>query len=234
MDWPAVHVPTVLIEGRPDANALVELDAATSHHLLRVRRIPREASIVVVDGQGHQATAVLATVLEGRATLRMVGPWIEQRPRAARHLVWAIPKGPALEAGLRMAVEAGVTEIHLALGRRSVARSNRAERWNRVIESACTQCGRTRRPALDPLWPDLATAAARVDDAVGRYVAVPEGPEVDPFPEGPRAIAIGPEGGFTPSELDGLLDRGWQPIGLGPFVLRSDTAVAVGIARLDR
>jgi len=226
-------VAHVLIAGRPAVGERVRLDEAASHHLLRVRRWPRDAPLVVIDGRGHEAPAALVAVDDGRAELVITGGWLEAPPAPARHLVWAIPKGPALDHGLRMAVEAGVTQIHLALGARSVQRSDRHDRWARIIDGACEQSGRSDRPDLDPLWPELSSALDRVSDEVTRYVAAP-GAAAGPVEGARRAIAVGPEGGFAPRELDALIDRGWQPLGLGPHVLRSDTAVAIGVARINQ
>ncbi|MEM6925617.1 MAG: RsmE family RNA methyltransferase [Myxococcota bacterium] len=223
----------VLIEGQPGVGETIRLDEAMSHHLLRVRRLPRGASIVVVDGQGHEAPAQLVGVHEGRAALAVTGPWVGRPATAPRHLVWAIPKGPALDHGLRMAVEAGVTDIHLALGTRSVARSDRHDRWLRIVAGACAQAGRREHPRLGALQSDLAGAVAGIPADTTRFVAVPGGAEV-PATGAARAIAVGPEGGFAPHELDTLLDEGWQPVGLGAHVLRSDTAAAVGVAWLTR
>ncbi len=230
---PVLVAHHVLIEGQPAPGTAVVLDDAASHHLLRVRRHPRDVPLTVADGEGNEAPAILAAVSQGRATLAITGPWVARPPLAARHLVWAIPKGPALDHGLRMAVEAGVTAIHLALGARSVARSDRGERWRRIVDGACEQCGRTDRPRLDPLWPDLGSALEQVPPGAARYVAAPGARSEGPTGEA-RALAIGPEGGFAPGELDALLDADWVPVGLGPCVLRSDTAVAVGVAWLSR
>jgi 16S rRNA (uracil1498-N3)-methyltransferase len=48
---------------------------------------------------------------------------------------------------------------------------------------------------------------------------------------GPGALAVGPEGGLAPDELGLLLDAGFQPLGLGRWVLRVDTAIVVGLSR---
>ncbi|MEO0605368.1 MAG: RsmE family RNA methyltransferase, partial [Myxococcota bacterium] len=152
----------VLIEGQPGVGETIQLDKAASHHLLRVRRMPRGTALVVVDGRGHEAPAELVAVRDGYAALVVKGPWVGRRPAEPRHLLWAIPKGPALDQGLRMAVEAGVTDIHLALGARSVARSDRNERWRRIVDGACTQSGRPERPRLGPLRPDLVAAVSGI------------------------------------------------------------------------
>lgn len=227
----AAHVHHLLIEGRPEGEVVLDLPA--SHHLLRVRRLARDAELVVVDGAGHEARARLVGARDGRATIDVVGPWVARPVPRPIHLVWAIPKGPALDTGLRMAVEAGVTHIHLALGARSVARSDRAERWRRILAGACEQAGRPVRPHLDPLWPDLSAALDQVPEGTVAYAAAPGAPRATATGD-VRAIAIGPEGGFSEAELDGMLDRGWHPLGLGPHVLRSDTAAAVGVALLTR
>lgn len=223
----------VLIEGTPSPGQDVVLDEATSHHLLRVRRLRRESPVLVMDGAGRQAPATFIGVTDGLVCLRIDGIWVERPASRPVHLVWAVPKGPALEAGLRMAVEAGVTDVHLTLGTHSVPRSDRRERWQRVIDSACAQCGRPDRPRLTPLQTTVAAALDHVPAAIAGFVAAPGSP-VATVGGDARAIAVGPEGGFSKAELDVLFDRGWTPLALGPYILRSDTAVAVGVSALAR
>ncbi len=209
--------------------AVVRLSAADSHHLLRVMRHPRGAPLVVFDGRGHEAEATLEDV-DGVAVVTVVGEPRAAAPAAPLHLVWCLPKGPALDAALRMAVETGATHLHPAISRRTVARGDHPDRWERVLVAAAKQCGRADVPTLSPLRP-LLEAAAAVPEGHDRRVAVP-GAALAERAVGPAALVVGPEGGLDPAEVDALVARGWRPTGLSAWVLRADTAVAVGLAAL--
>lgn len=212
------------------SGSLVHLEADDSHHLLVVCRYRRGASLVLFDGHGHELDAVLEGVQEGIAVARTTSVPRTVDAVAELRLLLAVPKGPALDRALRMAVEVGVTHVHLALGARSIQRADRSERWRRILRSACQQCGRADEPSLFPLR-SLAEARSDIPPGLQRYLALPGAAK---RAAGGRAacVAIGPEGGFTPAEVDAFLDLGWSPLSLGPWVLRSDTATAVALALL--
>lgn len=211
----------------PSPGERVALDAAASHHLLNVCRHPRGARLVLFDGGGREVDAVLVDV-DGVAVAEAIGATRVAAPRHALHLVLALAKGGALDEALRMAVETGATDVHPAISARTVPRGDRAERWQRILASAAAQCGRADVPRLHPLRP-LTGAADAVPSRADRRVAVP-GAERSAPAAGDAAVAVGPEGGFAPAEIDALLARGWRAVGLGPWVLRVDTAVAVALA----
>ena len=212
----------------PGPGQRVRLGQSASHHLLVVCRHPRGGLLRLFDGSGEEVEAQLVDVEDGVAVVQGTGPRKVAPPSPALHLVLAVLKGPALEHALRMAVEVGVTEIHLATTARTVPRGERRDRWLRILDGACQQCGRTTRPQLSPLA-RLEDALARVAPDVARFIAVP-GATLPVRGAPSAALAVGPEGGFTASEVDLARNAGWLPVGLGPWVLRADTAVAVGLS----
>ncbi|MEQ1505455.1 MAG: RsmE family RNA methyltransferase [Myxococcota bacterium] len=217
--------------GAVPVDGAVTLDPASSHHLLAVCRVPRGGALAVFDGLGAEADAVLDDVTDDRcAVVRIVGEVRRSSPAPALHLILAIPKGPALDHALRMAVEVGVTHLHPVTTERTVPKGDRIDRWTRICVAAAEQCRRSDLPTLAPLSP-LLDAIDRIPPTIDRRVAVPGAARQAPS-TGDAALAIGPEGGFAPKEVQRLVDRGWAPIGLGPHVLRVDTAVVVGITRL--
>lgn len=216
------------VDAVPEAGATLRLDAAASHHLLTVCRHPRGAPLVVFDGAGLEADAVL---VDGTAAATVLVTAVRSAPvPPALHLVLALPKGPALEHALRMAVEVGVTHLHPVTTERTLPKGDHPDRWERILAAAAEQCGRARLPTLAPLSP-LPRAAERIPASIDRRVALP-GSDEGLRATGDAALAVGPEGGFAPSEIDQLVRGGWTPFGLGPWVLRVDTAVAVGLAAL--
>ncbi len=212
--------------GGPGDRLTVSADVA--HHLVDVCRARPGQAIVVFDGAGHQATAVL----------RELGPpvVVEQQSAASRSApdvpLWAlvaVVKGNAMEHALRMGTEAGVTHFLPCLTARTVPKGDRHERWQRVVQGAAAQCGRADVPTLFALAP-LDEQVALLPPGLTRFVAAPGAARAEA--SGPAAFAIGPEGGWAQAELASLLEAGWQPLGLGSWVLRADTAVAVAAAML--
>jgi 16S rRNA (uracil1498-N3)-methyltransferase len=136
------------------------------------------------------------------------------------------------------------------LSQRSVVRLDKSQaeskgvHWRAVAVSACEQCGRNRLPILEtaqPLLNYLGEAAAKTGP---RLVFEPEtaahasDPPTDPA--GPAAaavtdaeIAIGPEGGFASDELEAFRVAGFSQVGLGPRILRTETAAIAALVWLQ-
>lgn len=213
-----------LAEGRD-----LPLPPTAAHHALHVCRLPTGAEVVVFDGVGAQARARLDA--EG-ATVRLLEAPHPAVPSWTVHLVLALLKGDAMAHALRMATEAGVTHVHPVVAHRSVARGDHADRWHRILASAAQQCGRADCPAIAQVQP-LAGPQRELPRQMPCYVAAP-GADPSTDPRGGGAIAVGPEGGWLPSEVTAFVDAGWRPLALGEWVLRADTAAAVAVSRLAR
>lgn len=204
------------------------LPAGPSHHLLHVLRGRPGAALVLFDGTGREQDATLIGARDGRAEVRPTSGVREVGGHAEVHLVLALLKHQAMDLALRMAVEAGVHTVHPVITARSVAKGERSDRWARILTAAAAQCGRADEPRIAPVLP-LADAVRTLEMPV--FVGVPGAAPPD-RPTGPCAIVVGPEGGLTSSEVDRLIAGGAHPVGLGPHVLRAETAAAVGVALL--
>lgn len=207
----------------------VTLQGQAAHHLARVLCLRPGEPVGLFDGTGWEITAVVTTVgdevvLTGRGVLRRAAP------RLPLHLVLAVLKGPAMDDAIRMATEAGMTDLHPVLTSRTVAQGDRSDRWARIVESAAQQCGRGDLPTLHPVRP-LRDVLKTLADVPERYVGTFDGPRLGPA-NTDAALLIGPEGGLTDAEVQSALSSGWSPASLGPWVLRACTAAAVGIASL--
>jgi len=192
-----------------------------------VQRVARDALVELVDGAGRRARGRLvdATPL----AVVEVHELLPDRPQPGRVLVLGRPRGPALEEAVTLAVEVGVSECLVVDADRSPPGSLRADRLDRVVRAAMTQSGSGSPLVLvGPMT--LAAALARPLPA-RRHVAVP-GARPAPATEEPAAVAIGPEGGWSPEEGARLAAAGFTPMGLGPWIQRTPTAVAAAIGQL--
>jgi 16S rRNA (uracil1498-N3)-methyltransferase len=218
------------VRSLPERGTAQPLDREGSHHLLVVCRHARGEALVLFDGEGLEADAVLSGVERELAWVTVTSEPRQVSDGPALHLLLALPKGAALDNALRMAVEVGATHLHPVLTARTVPRGDHQDRWERIAAGAARQCGRAVLPVVSALAP-LPEAAAHIPAEVDRRIAVPHAPPVARA-TGAAALAVGPEGGFTPGEVERLLLEGWRAVGLGPWVLRVDTAVAVGLSAL--
>jgi 16S rRNA (uracil1498-N3)-methyltransferase len=211
-----------------------------SHYLCRVLRLDKGDAFVafdphthaeadgVIDDPSHDAAMVTIGPLR-RATMVADSPLI---------LIQALAKGEKIDAIVRDATELGVTRIVIARSSRAVAKigdglaPSRLERWRRIAEQAARQCGRADPPIVDGIhdWP-VALDSAKEADA--RFCLAADAIE----PLGTRlptivtsgaslAFAIGPEGGLDEDEIDQAQDRGFSPVSMGRFILRTETVAA--------
>jgi 16S rRNA (uracil1498-N3)-methyltransferase len=226
-------VIAVLIDPAAQASDLtLDLDAAEIHHL-RVRRARTGDEVRVLDGAGRRMEGVLELGSK-RARVRLRS---EQRVGRPIPLVLAVGAGDRERFGwlVEKAAELGVTEIV------PLVTQHAAEATKKL---GGAQLGRLRRRAreaikqsMQPWAPTVAepeTVAALCSRPSGdtRWLTDPAGaPAPESLPAAPVLIAVGPEGGFTEEERRTMTQAGFQPIGLGPGVLRFETA-AIAAATL--
>ena len=150
-------------------------------------------------------------------------------------LATAVPKGDRFDWLVEKATEIGVTRLVPILAERSAVdpRSSKLDRLRRRIVEACKQSGRSRLMELDePIgW---AVWLERGPIPPARIVADPSG---GPLWDGARlplsegvAVAVGPEGGFTESEVEAARCAGFRRAALGPTILRVETAAMAACA----
>ncbi|HMK31517.1 MAG TPA: RsmE family RNA methyltransferase [Terriglobales bacterium] len=143
-------------------------------------------------------------------------------------LEWAIEKATELGAAEIVPVIARRTDVHLAQAARK-----RVERWRRIAHEASQQSRRVSSPVVtDPLkLKDALATPATVRIVLTEGVAQTLKAVLAASPQKESlALAVGPEGGWTSDEIALYQNSGWIPAGLGPGILRSETAAMVALA----
>ena len=222
----------------PHAGEVV-LPPASAHHALKVLRLGSGDSVVLFDGSGGE----LHARLDVRAPLAVaVGcQWqeVSRESPLGIVLVQALASGDKMDWIIQKAVELGAAGIIPVQAARSVLRlggeraGKKCEHWRQVVIAACEQCGRNRLPFIAPVQ-SLAACLAQVPDAA-RWILVPGGEPlsaIQPVPS-PMHLFIGPEGGWSDEELALCLRAGCRAIGLGPRILRTETAGLAALAALQ-
>ncbi len=214
------------------------LDAAEAHHALDVLRMKAGDRATVFNGRGAEATVEFAAVNQGRVTLKKIAAGKSAPLACEITLGQAIPKGKNMELIVEKATELGAAEIAPLLSERTVVRCDEEEaaakkqKWQRVVLEAAKQCGQNWLPAVrTPMSPktffaanpkfDLMLIASLQPGAkpLKTVLAEREGP-----PPKSVLILVGPEGDFTPAEINLAKSAGCLPITLGPIILRTETA----------
>lgn len=218
---------------------LVPLSAEERHYLQRVLRLRNGDPFAVVDGAGHLWQAALQP--QGAALDQPLDePLLAQPPPAPRlQVALAMPRRDA-DVLLRMVVELGIDGLQPLQASRSVAGRWTLQRSAQIAREALEQCERLWLPQLSAPEP----ASGWLEAATGlRLLATPR---QEPLPHLARLlaaqhpgahagvwVAIGPEGGWSPDEETQAIERGWQPVGLGPAILRTSTAAVAAAALLS-
>lgn len=212
----------------------MSLAADDAHHLSRVVRLQLGDPLEVCDGRGR----VWRALLDSPGSIRLIeGPEARESPVPVLHVLQALPKGRKLDEVIQVLVELGIERITPVAAERSVVRLSgekrkRAHRrWVAVARAAAAQSRRAWLPVVSELL-DVETAAASLSHPhIGGVVAhvgasTSLAAALAALPPGTRevAVAIGPEGGWTESEVDCWHRSGLEGITLGPNVLRTEHA----------
>lgn len=220
--------------------ASVSLTGPEAHHLLHVLRLKAGEQVCLFDGNGHEATAEIATL--GRATVELNILWtrfVRSETQIEIILGTAVPKGDRFRWLIEKATELGIDRLIPLQTTRSVVdpRAGKIDKLRQTVIAASKQCGRARLMQLDePMqWQDfvsreLTDRTAFVADPTGASV-ISEIPDLLRETELVVVIAIGPEGGLTDDELDLAVTNGARLINLGSNILRIETA-AIAVAAL--
>jgi 16S rRNA (uracil1498-N3)-methyltransferase len=220
----AVHdVREMLIEGRE------------AHHATNVLRLRRGDELAVLDGKGGECSCVVRAVGRHSVTVEAKGWKVAECPPYEVTLFQAIPKGKAFETILQKATELGVFRIVPLITDRVVTRAEKHEKWQWVMVDAMKQCGNPWMPVLEAprKFADAVQHVKQFDlSLVGSLHSGRRHPRE--WLEGKSfktvAVWVGPEGDFTPAEMEILLNAGVKPMSLGRLVLRSDTAAISALA----
>jgi 16S rRNA (uracil1498-N3)-methyltransferase len=229
---PRLHIPAERWDRR------VRLREPERRHLVAVLRLGSGDRLEVFDGEGHVCQAELNRA--GKSWLLSLGPRESRPDKIPRvSLGVALLKGRKLDSVVRMVTEVGVASIQLFTCARSVPRPDarrmreRIRRLGSIASEGARQSCRSSVPTLEPvqsleklLLGDLPPFCALLHTTAGDRtlsdLLADAGPE--------RLLLVGPEGGFTPGEIEAARRTGFYIAGLGLPVLRAETAAVVAAA----
>ena len=228
----------------------IALSSDESHHLVAVNRARLGDTVVAFDGRGTEWISELASDKKNAAVLKVR---FKQKIKPLPYeitLGQALPKGPGMDAIVRKATEIGAarivpleserTQVHLE-GDRS---DRKIEKWQTAALEAAKQCGNAFLPEVLPVQ----NAAAFMESARGYDLKLIA--SLQPGAKSLKTVLaafqsatgrapnkvlwlVGPEGDFTPAEMSQSRSAGFEPITLGPLVLRCETAAAYALSILS-
>jgi 16S rRNA (uracil1498-N3)-methyltransferase len=224
---------------------MVRLSGNDFHYLVRVRRLKEGAVFTAVLPAGNEVRVLVQSLAGGCLTGECLpAALIDETSLPPILLFQALPKGAKLDLIVRQAAEGGITEIHPFVSDYSIPRidgAGRVERWRRIIKEARQQSGSptateiTTPRAIGALlnyWETVKTEATRPLGIIFHQDPLAQGGFHEYLGINPDlvALAIGPEGGFSPEEVSRFLTAGFKPLVIGNTVLRTETAALYAAA----
>jgi 16S rRNA (uracil1498-N3)-methyltransferase len=213
--------------------ARIELDREESHYLLRVRRARAGDAIEVLDGVGgrwHARVQPPPTSGSGPASVVLDAAVALPAPAREVVLLLALPDPKATLEALAAACAGGASAVVFVGTEHAHASLPGSDRIDRIMRATMRQCGRPAPPGLRGPIP-LARALEERAELPG-VVAEPGADGGDLHPGHGVRFLVGPEGGLSSDELRRSRAAGFSPLSLGPWTLRTETAVTAGLARL--
>lgn len=220
----------------------VLLPEQAGEHAVRVLRLERGHPLILINGDGREYDAELASLAKRAVTAVVTtAREVDRETRLRLTLAQSIARGEKMDWILQKATELGVSHIVPLVTERTEVKldEERAERrmahWSSVIESACEQCGRTALPTLAaPQRLDRWLASLEGNDV--RCALIPEGEtslkDISSVGDG-VVVVIGPEGGLSDQDIAMLKHAKFLGLKLGPRILRTETAGIAALAALQ-
>lgn len=208
-------------------------------HLIQVLRLGPGASVVLFNGDGIEYFAHLQSVSKRNATALVESARQKNTESSLRiHLGQAISRGDRMDYAIQKAVELGVSRItpleteRTNLSLNAERSQKKHEHWWGVIQSACEQSGRNVLPLLEPVTSFDRWCAEKTERELGVVLAPGGEKGFGGLTESPveLRLIIGPEGGFSEPELALASRYGFVCVGLGPRILRTETATVAALA----
>ncbi len=211
----------------------VILGGDTLHHMTSVLRLAVGDEVLLLDGTGNLCHCRMIRLDRKVGAAQVLRRWQETEAAFPVQLLQSLPKGDKMELILQKGTELGITSFVPVVAGRSTPKpvaqreDSRQLRWLRIIMEAARQCRRPRLPDLAatmPLAQALAECSAQLRLIPWEEESRPLASALPPQRPSGAAVLIGPEGGFSAEEARLAVAAGFIPVGLGPRILRSETA----------
>lgn len=214
-------------------NQICKLEKNASHHLLNVLRLESGVSVTLFNGDGSDYHGKLIDTNKPHCQIMIDKKTINHcRSPATISLIQCIAKGDRMDQVVQKSTELGIDKLYPVYSRYCNVkldhkRANRKlEHWKQISIHACEQCGRAVLPviaALDSLEKTLTQLDATAIKLIANPTASKNISQLDTSTT-EFIILVGPEGGFSQNELELARLSGFEDIGIGPRILRTETA----------
>lgn len=237
MDVPKLPRFYINLDLKIDSTIIVPDPVA--RHLL-VLRLHNSSEIEIFNGRGGSYRCVIIEMTRKRTSIKIL-QYINdicRPPQCDIDLGLCIIANDKMDLALQKAVELGVRTITPLISMHSQKivldkQPKRLEHWQKIIISSCEQCGQNYLPRINlPIKFDqfITTTSSEL-----KFILSPYGtPAILPPGRPAEAlILVGPEGGFSSTEIESAVTHGFSVLNLGSLTLRAETAALAGICYLN-
>ena len=224
------------------------LTGTEARHITSVLRLAPGTIITLFDGSGTYFEARLMKISPTRVETNIISitPYIEDSEGSAPalHLGIGLLKGPKMDFIIQKITELGVASLHPFRSQYCAAHDQaviRLDRWQKIALEACKQCNRPKPPDLHEVtsFKDLLSLCGQEEHELKLIFWEEAGQKSLQETLGPigqiqsALILIGPEGGFSTSEVSDAVGAGYEPVTLGSRILRAETAAVAALSILQ-
>jgi len=216
------------------------LDKAASNHLIRVLRFKNNQRFTLFNGQGGEFSCRLE--ISGKTAITHIDSFIQTQNESplSIHLFQGISKGERMDFAIQKAVELGVQEItpvfceHTVVNLKADRLDKKLQHWKSITISACEQSGRNIVPHIN----DTCSLKQAFQTSTGDFKLMLEPSSNTSLKmlshnNNQISIYIGPEGGFSDTEITQAKQNNVVGVTLGPRILRTETAALSAITAIQ-
>lgn len=232
-----MRIPRIYQQTEISTGSRLQLDAAASHHLIKVLRMNTGNEVILFNGNDTDYHATLD--VEKKNVFAVIKSADKKNTESSLQLslLLGISKGDRMDISIQKAVELGVHTIVPVITERTVVnlKQERSDKklnhWQGIIINACEQSGRSRIPELKPvcrLDEQLSSDTNQLKLVLSPYA----NRDIHSIQYNRQSVSflIGPEGGLSDNEIKQATRHGYQEIKMGPRILRTETASIATIA----
>ncbi|QIF93197.1 16S rRNA (uracil(1498)-N(3))-methyltransferase [Proteus vulgaris] len=236
MRIPRIYHPESLTTGTQTI-----LDDEASNHVGRVLRMSTGQKLALFDGSNQVFDAEIIESTKKSVTVQVNEGIVDDKESPLDlHLGQVLSRGEKMEFTIQKSVELGVNTITPLISERCGVKldpsrlEKKHQQWQKIIISACEQCGRNTLPQLMPVI-SLEEWCAQNDDSLKLNLHPRANQSINtlPLPVKKVRLLIGPEGGLSPEEIAMTAEHHFTDILLGPRVLRTETTALTAITALQ-
>jgi 16S rRNA (uracil1498-N3)-methyltransferase len=240
-------MPRIFVAQTLSVGSTLVLEGPGARHVQVLRMQPGEA-VTLFNGEGGEYRALIERMGRSEVVVQVSAFVDREAETPVRvHLLCGAPANERMDWLVEKATELGAASIWPVLTERSVVRlsgeraDKKAAHWQSVVNAACEQCGRNRVPVVQPMralkevLPTLPSATDACGPVHKLVLSLSGDPDIWRTVQAASAgaqiwVLHGPEGGLSAAEEQWAISQGFVPAGLGPRVLRAETAALAALA----